>query len=93
MGERLRDTIMRRIKESDWDLRTNRYKLEIFDRSELRIIAKVDSSDFSERMGALLADVCEEGCFEVVDMSDLLPVDYRYAMVVAPVTDVRSESK
>jgi len=93
MGERLRDTIMRRIKESDWDLRTNRYKLEIFDRSELRIIAKVDSSDFSERMGALLVDVCEEGCFEVVDMSDLLPVDYRYAMVVAPVTDVRSESK
>jgi len=93
MGESVRETILRKIKESGWDLRTNRYKLEIYDRSEQKIIAKVDSEGFSERMRSLLAEACEEGCFEVIEMSDLLPVDYRFAMVVAPVTDMRSEAK
>ena len=93
MAERVRDTILRKIKESGWDPRTNRYKLEIYDRSELKIFAKVDSEAFSERMQSLLAEECEEGRFDVADMSDLLPVDYRYAMVVAPVTDMRSEAK
>jgi hypothetical protein len=93
MGESVRDTILQRINEAGWDGRINRYRIEFIEKPEFRVNVKVDSEALFEKMQEILYDTCPENAFELYDMSDLLPSDYRHAMIVLPVCDMREEAK